>query len=118
MAQEFAKTFYKSKAWQECREFILMRDAYLCTRCGGPAEEVHHKERLTPNNISDARVSLNPENLISLCRACHFEEHKADKARGIRKANGLADCGDEYEFDEQGMLVRKKPAAPLSNETQ
>lgn len=114
MAQEFAKAFYKSKEWQECRAFILMRDRYLCTRCGAPAEEVHHKVHLTPGNIGNVNVTLNPENLTSLCRSCHFEEHKADKARGIRKANGLTDCGDEYEFDEQGMLVRKR--APLSNE--
>ena len=117
MAQEFAKAFYKSKEWQECRGFILMRDKYLCTRCGAPAEEVHHKIHLTPGNIGDVRVTLNPENLTSLCRSCHFEEHKADKARGIRKANGLTDCGDEYEFDEQGMLVWKKSTAPLSDDT-
>lgn len=108
MAQEFAKGFYKSKEWQKCRSFVLMRDRYLCVRCEAPAEEVHHKIHLTPKNIGDANISLNPENLISLCKECHFEEHKADKARGIRKANGLVDCDDEYEFDAQGFLIRKE----------
>lgn len=108
MARDFAKAFYKSKEWQQCREYILMRDRFLCVKCGYPAEEVHHKIHLTPANIGDVNVTLNPANLISLCKNCHFEQHKVDKARGIRKANGLADCGDEYEFDEQGFLVRKK----------
>ena len=108
MAREFAKAFYKSKEWQECREYILMRDRYLCVKCESPAEEVHHKIHLTPANIGDVSITLNPDNLICLCRSCHFDVHKADKARGIRKANGLSDCDDEYEFDEQGMLVRKK----------
>ena len=113
MAREFAKAFYKSKEWQQCREYILMRDKYLCIKCGCPAEEVHHKTRLTPANIGDVKISLNPDNLINLCKNCHFEEHKSDKAHGIRKANGLSDCDDEYEFDENGMLVRKIVSPPV-----
>ena len=30
-----------------------MRDRYMCTRCGRPAEEVHHIKHLTPENIND-----------------------------------------------------------------
>lgn len=106
MARKFAKPFYNSKEWKSVRDYVLKRDNYLCVICGCPAEEVHHKTHLSPSNIEDQSISLNPENLISLCRDCHFEIHKADKTRGIRKANNIVDCDEEYEFDENGMLVR------------
>lgn len=43
--------------------------------CGAIGEEVHHKIPLTPNNINDVNVTLNPENLIYLCKECHNKEH-------------------------------------------
>jgi 5-methylcytosine-specific restriction endonuclease McrA len=75
MARDFAKKFYKSEAWQRARHYALCRDLYICRKCGKPAEEVHHVKRLTPDNITDATVSLDPDNLVSLCRDCHFAEH-------------------------------------------
>ena len=80
-----------------------MRDKYLCVKCGRPAEEVHHIEHLSPKNIDDPSVTLNMSNLMSLCRACHFEEHRGEHGKG-REANE----GYEYTFDENGMLIRKK----------
>lgn len=106
MARKFAKQFYNSKEWQNVRSYILKRDNYLCVKCGHPAEEVHHIKHLSPSNIDDQSVSLNPDNLMSLCKDCHFETHKEDKTRGIRKANNIIDCNEEYEFDANGMLVR------------
>lgn len=107
MAREFSKPFYNSKEWEQVRSYVLMRDRYLCQKCGKPAEEVHHKKHLSPENINDPRVSLNPENLISLCKACHFNEHKKDKEAGKRKKHGLSegDCADGYHFDEFGQVV-------------
>lgn len=109
MARDFAKAFYKSKEWQVVREYALKRDMYLCRKCGAPAEEVHHKIHLNPENISDVSVSLNPDNLICLCRDCHFAEHKEDKAAGIRRANGVTDCDEQYIFDENGYLIELPP---------
>ena len=40
-----------------------------------PAEEVHHVIPLTAENVKDPNVSLNPENLVSLCRECHKNRH-------------------------------------------
>ena len=105
MAREFSKSFYNSKEWKAVREFCLLRDHYACVKCGAPAEEVHHIIKLTPENILNTDICLNQDNLVSLCRECHFNEHKHDKAEGIAKAKGLPD--NPYEFDSNGMLVKK-----------
>ena len=107
MAREFSKSFYNSKEWQKCRSYILKRDNYLCTKCGNPAEEVHHKIHLSPANIMDPNITLNSDNLTSLCKDCHFTEHKADKIQGIKNKSNQKVCADEYEFDSNGYLVRK-----------
>ena len=75
MARDFSKAFYKSKQWQDVRQYVLLRDFNLCVRCGNAAEEVHHIIRLTPKNIRDPLVALNPDNLESLCHDCHAAEH-------------------------------------------
>ena len=107
MAREFSKSFYHSKEWAQVRSFVLMRDKYKCQKCGKPAQEVHHKEHLTPANIWDNSVNLNPDNLISLCRDCHFEEHRQDKAEGKKRYDleKNSDCREGFHFDELGMLV-------------
>lgn len=86
MAKEFAKAFYHSKVWKEVRESILKRDKYMCQMagCHNPAEEVHHKKRLTPDNINDVSITVNPDNLISLCGNCHKAIHAEDKCAGLR----------------------------------
>ena len=81
-----------------------MRDCFLCTKCGRPAEEVHHKKHLTPDNIYDPSVSLNMDNLTSLCRECHFEEHRGEHAKGHETKQQI-----EYTFDENGYLVQVAP---------
>ena len=107
MARDFAKQFYHSKEWDRVRTYILMRDRYRCTRCKIPAEEVHHITRLSPENIWDKNITLNPDNLISLCKDCHFKEHEHDKEAGKAAANGRSygDCAEGFHFDENGMLV-------------
>lgn len=79
--KEWAKRFYKSKAWQRTRALAWSRDKGLCVDCMKrglikPAEEVHHIKELTPENIDDASVSLNLDNLVSLCRECHQDRHR------------------------------------------
>ena len=103
MARDFAKSFYKSKEWIQTREYVLRRDRYLCVKCGAPAEQVHHKTHLTPTNIWDVNISLNPDNLESLCRDCHFEEHRGEHGNGRKNKEEQP----QYEFDENGMLVQK-----------
>lgn len=110
MARNFAKPFYNSPEWRKVRQAVLMRDRYLCVKCGKPAEEVHHKKHLTPENIGDPRITMNMDNLISLCKDCHFEEHRGEHGQG-RKEGQFRD-EYPYEFDANGMLIEKKTKSP------
>ena len=79
--EEFADAFYKSFAWKKCRDSYLNSVGRLCERCAAkglivPADQVHHKIKLTPQNINDPMVSLNHDNLEALCIDCHQAEHK------------------------------------------
>lgn len=84
MSQGKQAQFYKTKAWQECRDKYFRSVGGLCERCKArglivPAEIVHHKVHLNENNINDPSVTLNPNNLCALCRQCHGEEHGRPK---------------------------------------
>lgn len=93
--QEWAKSFYKSKTWRECRDAYYVSKHGLCERCGNPGKIVHHKIYLTPENINDPNISLNWDNLELLCPQCHNIEHHG----GQITAEGLA-------FDENGDLIK------------
>ena len=101
MAKPWAKAFYNSDAWQNARKAALIRDGYLCTRCGELAQEVHHIKHLTARNVNDPAISLNLDNLASLCERCHKQHHDRDRKAGQRKPRE-----DGYVFDENGYLVR------------
>ena len=78
--KDFAKKLYNTQSWKDCRAFVWSRDHGLCVDCSKkglttPAEEVHHIIELTPDNVNDPTVSLNPDNLVSLCRECHRARH-------------------------------------------
>ena len=86
--KEYAEGFYKSKAWQDCREGYFKSKQGLCEKCLEHglitgAEIVHHKVHLTPDNIGNPDISLNWDNLECLCRRHHAEMHGA-KARRCR----------------------------------
>lgn len=68
----------------------------LCVRCGKPGEIVHHKIYLTPENIGNPDISLNPDNLETLCRDCHALEHEGQSPT----APGLM-------FDDNGDLIER-----------
>lgn len=99
MAREFAKSFYNSKEWKKCRELIMIRDSYLCVLCNKPAQEVHHKKHITPNNINNPAITLNPENLISLCGDCHKKIHAGEQTNQQESILPL------ISFDEDGNPV-------------
>lgn len=76
MAKVWAKAFYKSAAWQKCRQsFIAERmliDGGLCQLCKKHLGYiVHHKVMLNESNINNADVTLNFDNLMYVCKKCH-----------------------------------------------
>ena len=82
----FAHEFYMSWAWIKCARSYKKSKGGLCERCWSkgliiPAEEVHHKVKLTPDNISDPKIALNWDNLECLCKNCHMEEHSRTRWR-------------------------------------
>ena len=95
--RDFAKAFYLSKEWRKARAYIFDRDAGLCVRCGELGEIVHHKEHLTPENISNPEIALSEDNLELLCRECHALAHAGEPATD----SGLT-------FDDEGNVVKRE----------
>lgn len=78
--KEFAREFYSSKAWQHTRAAYKRSKRGLCEICLAkgiikPAEIVHHKIELTPDNIHDPTITLSFDNLQCVCRDCHATIH-------------------------------------------
>lgn len=102
MAQAWAEWFYNSIAWIKCRLAFLTSKFFICERCSGAATIAHHKEYLTPENINDPSVTLNWDNLESLCQDCHNREHMS-KYSPLR---------DDVMFDARGDLVKMIDTPP------
>ena len=73
--KDFARDFYRSKAWRDVSTAYMTSRFYLCERCGSPATICHHKIYLNAQNINDPEISLNPDRLECLCQDCHNKEH-------------------------------------------
>lgn len=106
MAREFAKKFYNSQKWKDCREEIFNKYFGICAECGKPGEEVHHIEFLTPLNINDPEITLGANNLVLLCRDCHFDKHRGTNplAKSFKNKKRVA-TSNGYYFDDEGNLV-------------
>jgi len=85
--------FYKSAAWQVARQIKYQEQDGRCERCKRVGEEVHHKIRLTIQNVADITVSLNQKNLELLCKDCHNKEHKR--------------FSKQQQFDDDGNLISR-----------
>ena len=72
---------------------------------------MHHIIHLTPDNINNPEVTVNPNNLISLCGECHKAIHKRDKVAGIKKRVNTKSFLPEVIFDDNGypIPVTKSP---------
>ncbi len=84
--KEFAKAFYSSDAWQKARDAYKRSKGGLCEICWSkgivnPAEIVHHKIHLSPNNINDPNITLSFDNLQCVCRECHAHIHDRRERR-------------------------------------
>lgn len=107
------RQFYNSKRWKQCADTYASSKKYLCERClqagiFSAGEEVHHKIRLTPENVNDASISLNWDNLECLCKKCHQAEHMEDASLRYYKrkdAAGKQPPKRRYKIDQQTGAV-------------
>ena len=95
--REYAKGFYKSKAWKDCRAAYAKSRGGLCEICLSegrytPGVIVHHKRHINPDNITDLTVILDWNNLQLLCRDCHAKQHSSKE-------------GQRYSIDEAGRVI-------------
>ena len=95
----FADSFYTSQAWKRCARGYRRSVGGLCERCRErgvitPAEEVHHKIKLTPQNINRPEIALNWKNLVALCKDCHLEVHKKPKRWVVDEYGNVTPGGD------------------------
>lgn len=109
MSYGIRKEFYLSKAWQDVRKTVWLKQNLLCNRCHKPVYVdgisdylpkgkrrtgiVHHKIYLDDSNINDKDITLNIDNLEGLCKDCHELEH--NKGQATR---------NNYYFDEDGNI--------------
>ncbi|KEO81504.1 hypothetical protein [Tumebacillus flagellatus] len=75
------QTFYTTAPWRNFRAALIAERGNRCQRCGRIiARSVdiigHHKIELTPENVHDHTISLNPELVDLICSDCHNEEHE------------------------------------------
>ena len=93
MAQEWAKAFYTGKRWAQCRDGYIKSVDGLCEECAKrgkvvPGYIVHHKTKLTRENINDPDIALNWDNLMYVCKDCHDNLH-ADRPIEYRYRVGV-----------------------------
>lgn len=78
--------FYRSGTWSKFRQVTINErltadGLIICEHCGKPIYKpydliLHHIEHLTEENVNDASISLNPENISLVHHRCHNELHE------------------------------------------
>lgn len=83
------QNFYASDAWRNFRSITILERAerckknneiFKCEYCGKPIVDttdvtLHHVTELTPKNVHDINISLNPDNVIVVHHDCHNKIH-------------------------------------------
>ena len=78
--------FYTSTIWSDFRNVLMIerlneQGFLICEYCGKPIMATrdciaHHVEPLTLENVNDANISLNPQNIQLVHFCCHNEIHQ------------------------------------------
>lgn len=114
MSYGIRRKFYSSKAWEDVKKTIWIKQHLLCNRCHKPVYVdgiseylpkekrrtgiVHHKIYLDEVNVYDPNITLDSNNLEGVCKWCHENLcHGNETAK--RKG---------YDFDENGNLVYRE----------
>lgn len=96
---DFKKKLYNSARWKKVRKQVLQRDFYICQICRKENSKVcHHIVELNEQNISDASIATNINNIITVCNQCHDEIHSRNNRHEKR----------DYYFDADGNFVNEK----------
>ena len=79
------QSFYRSRQWESLLRTLKLERVnedgeLICAHCGKPITRAydcigHHVIELTEQNVSDASVSLNPDNIMLIHHRCHNEIH-------------------------------------------
>jgi len=109
MSRRFSYAFYHSKEWKRTRDSYAASKHGLCERCQAlgkivPGVIVHHKQELTPNNITDHDTALGWDNLELVCRQCHADLHRHTYA-AMSKSKPIASVRTGFGFDVDGNLI-------------
>lgn len=85
-------TFYRSDKWRNLLanlklERVNEKGQLICEHCGLPIVKSydcigHHKVALTPDNVDDVNISLNPDNIALIHFKCHNLIH--ERFNGVR----------------------------------
>ena len=81
MAQPWAMALYQSRQWRELRQALIIERGLHCQLCGRlvshPSNLIgDHIEEITPDNVNNPAISLNPDNVQLICEDCHNRKHK------------------------------------------
>lgn len=75
------KSFYASEKWIKFRLSLIAERGSKCQHCGKIIIKstdiiAHHIKELTPENVNDYNISLNPNNILLVHSDCHNFIHK------------------------------------------
>jgi len=84
------KQFYNSKEWINFRLALIAERGNRCERCGKIIPRsidiiAHHTVELTPENVHDHNISLNPDLVELIDFDCHNAEHQRFGAKQEKK---------------------------------
>ena len=92
MSGEKGKEIYFTRRWRHLRDRIRERDGHLCSQCKAngltvAGVDVHHKKPLFQN----PELAFNEDNLILLCRPCHYKHKEVEKSEKEKAWQRLVD---------------------------
>jgi hypothetical protein len=75
------KSFYASEGWVTLRLLLINERGNRCEHCKKIVPKSkdligHHTIELTPENVNDRSISLDPEKIEIICFDCHNKVHK------------------------------------------
>lgn len=85
------KSFYRSKAWEDLRQYVQLRDGYRCANCGRIVfGREGHVDHILPIWLRPD-LRLDPENCRYVCSKCHYKveyrpknEHEENKKKNFK----------------------------------